>query len=365
MAFVLALLALFALFSVVHGAPVASSGLPAPSWLPTDFPLSSFSRHALLADNVHMYWTLDTGKNSMLVGVVGTFDRDAEGSYLGIGLSPTGGMKGSDIVLGFTDVSGKFMIQNRHAGGFYQPALASRQFAKLEYGVQSGNITAFVFSRPIVVDSSISCSDSDSKDWTDPDLRLQQWIVFAAGSMSRDRSNPMYHGPGDRGQVAVFLDGPETEPPKHDDGTETKFLELLPSEPIELPRNESTVYCYTYLELPRDRPYDAISISPILPPRGASPMRPHHFIVYNWCAFPSFPLLSAHLPVSIQPERRRPQIRTGPIRFDKVFYPRPRPSTIHTLRARLGRVGNWWQRTSNALGRRDAAATLCASGDSL
>ncbi|KAI9008676.1 hypothetical protein DFJ74DRAFT_688257 [Hyaloraphidium curvatum] len=277
-----AVLYALAVLSCAAAAPL-DLGLPRPTWLPSRFPLARFSRHASMAQNVHLYWHLEKEADRLLVGVAASFDHEAKGTWLGVGLSPTGGMKGSDIVVGFTKHSGEFAIQNRHAGGFYQPQLSALQFVELAFGTQEGNVTAFVFSRPLAIGLPPSCSDSDSelRQWINPDLRLQQWIIFASGSMSPDRLAPMYHGPADRGQIAVFFDGPGPLQ-GDDDSTEKKVIELRPSEPINLPSNESTVYCYTYLELPSGEPYDAVSLIPILPARDAAiAMRPHHFIIYN------------------------------------------------------------------------------------
>ena len=69
--------------------------------------------------------------------------------WVGWGLSAKGGMKGSDMVMGWVDNSGNNHFQDRHGTGNREPVNDKRQDYTLIEMSQDGGYTEFTFTRSI------------------------------------------------------------------------------------------------------------------------------------------------------------------------------------------------------------------------
>ncbi|XP_064596675.1 DBH-like monooxygenase protein 1 homolog [Liolophura sinensis] len=77
--------------------------------------------------------------------------------YIGVGFSPNGGMKGSDIVIGWVDdVTGQGYLSDRHAVGHSEPLVDASQDYTLHYSHQNGTHTVLQISRKLQL-----CGDED------------------------------------------------------------------------------------------------------------------------------------------------------------------------------------------------------------
>ncbi|OXA54578.1 DBH-like monooxygenase protein 2 homolog [Folsomia candida] len=113
--------------------------------------------------------------------------------WVGWGISPTGEMAGSDMVIGgFNADTGEAYIGDRFASGHGVPALDTIQNVELISASENATHTILEFSRAV-----------DTGD-VDQDLRVEnaiQHIVWAAG----ETDDLAYHGQVDRGHIHINL----------------------------------------------------------------------------------------------------------------------------------------------------------------
>ena len=67
--------------------------------------------------------------------------------YIGLGFSPSGGMDGADIVLGWVGEGGAVYLSDRRAVGNHAPYLDASQDLQLEAGYENDTHTVIQFSR--------------------------------------------------------------------------------------------------------------------------------------------------------------------------------------------------------------------------
>ena len=76
-----------------------------------------FKRCERLDDNYILYWKIE-GQNDTIVFKIEI--RNNAGGWVGLGMSPTGGMKGADIVI-IEKVDGRYTISDRFAEIYGEP----------------------------------------------------------------------------------------------------------------------------------------------------------------------------------------------------------------------------------------------------
>ena len=69
-----------------------------------------------------VFWTPDEASCSVEFGLAVETD-----SYAALGISESGGMTGSDIIMGWITEDGEFILQNRYAPGYVSPSLFDDQ----------------------------------------------------------------------------------------------------------------------------------------------------------------------------------------------------------------------------------------------
>lgn len=118
--------------------------------------------------------------------------------WVGFGLSPNGGMAGSDIVIGWVDSMGKAHLKDTHAVGKQAPIVDLTQNWDLLDASEKEGFTMLKIKRKLY-----TC---DQKD--DFDIKLEtQRLIFAWSDQDPDNLNLdwMYHGPNRRIKSAVLL----------------------------------------------------------------------------------------------------------------------------------------------------------------
>ncbi|KAJ3326201.1 hypothetical protein HDV06_000077 [Boothiomyces sp. JEL0866] len=203
------------------------SAVLAQSWIP--FPTDKYSQNATLTTGsnktMQLYWQV-TG-DSIEFGLA----SQNGATWLGLGVSDAGGMKGADVWLGYQK-DGKFSLEDRYSKAPGTPDLDTSQDLMLLKSYQSGNVTAFTFSRKLE-----TCDDKDMK----LSLTSPMWFIYALGT-SNDFGK---HGPGDNGQILLDISGNYfkkfSEPPQNS----SVLSVIAPS--FNIPQ-ETTVYCYSYHE---------------------------------------------------------------------------------------------------------------------
>ncbi|XP_078689271.1 DBH-like monooxygenase protein 1 homolog [Branchiostoma floridae x Branchiostoma belcheri] len=102
-----------------------------------------FPHHEALdeAGKYHLYWKFDEEKIELEAQVQTT-------GWVGLGLSPNGGMAGSDIVIGWV-ADGTAHLTDRYADGNAQPIVDESQDWELVSGYENGTHTVLRFNRKL------------------------------------------------------------------------------------------------------------------------------------------------------------------------------------------------------------------------
>ncbi|KAJ3340735.1 hypothetical protein HDU93_006405 [Gonapodya sp. JEL0774] len=169
---------------------------------------------------------------------------------------------GADIALLRKDAADDLYLTDMHAYDFAEPVADLAQNLKLLAAIQTSNVTAFAFSRPL----DAQCLDEDLT----VRLLTNQWVITAYGS-SQTLS---YHGPNSRAGRNVRLLHPEKNIFNFVAPPDAQHFDVnISSTPFIVPM-EDTIYCYSLHTLPIDGNYQIIMEEPIVSPLA------HHLIVY-------------------------------------------------------------------------------------
>ncbi|KAK8380027.1 hypothetical protein O3P69_016584 [Scylla paramamosain] len=201
--------------------------------------------------------------------------------YVGLGFSPTGGMKGADIILGWVDTSGEVFLHDRHAEGNSAPMLDQSQDVKLLGGYQNDTHTVLRFSRPWD-----TCDGEQDYVLSDDTVRV---IWSYSNRDPTSETNLHYHDR--RGTKSLFLQSPQFEMPEM--GPDVKTWEFL-SPNVSLPNDFDTLYwCKIYKMPPTTTKHHIIGFVPVVEEKNAEHV--HHILFYECHAPDSDTLFEQHL----------------------------------------------------------------------
>ncbi|KAK7072077.1 DBH-like monooxygenase protein 1 [Halocaridina rubra] len=155
--------------------------------------------------------------------------------YIGLGFSPTGGMKGADIVLAWIDdQTGELHIHDRHARGMFIPDIDNLQNIDVIGGYQNDTHTVVRFSRPW------NTCDNEQDYKLSGDTTRIIW-AYSDEDPKGDMDMLMH---SHRGTKSIYLREPTFELPQFSE--EIKTVEFLASN-VELPDDLDTMYwCQIY-----------------------------------------------------------------------------------------------------------------------
>ena len=156
--------------------------------------------------------------------------------YLGVGFSPNGGMKGSDIFIGWVTDDGQALGKDTFADGKSAPKLDKSQDYEVLGGMRNATHTSIRFRR-----NWDTCDDDDDMKLGSGTVR----IIWAIGSRAPD-NGWQYHG-AERGVRSIHLKEPAK--PKMPQGDDVKIWELRAHNQI-LPNNEDTYYGCQVFKVP-------------------------------------------------------------------------------------------------------------------
>ncbi|XP_076044750.1 uncharacterized protein LOC143027356 [Oratosquilla oratoria] len=122
--------------------------------------------------------------------------------YVGLGFSPNGGMKDSDVVIGWVnDVTGQITFHDRYAFGLMTPSVDASQDYELLGGFQNNTHTVLRFARPWV-----TC-DRDSDRMLSEDTTRVIWSYDAVDPEQTDLIPLHDH----RGTKSLYLKEPQVD----------------------------------------------------------------------------------------------------------------------------------------------------------
>ncbi|CAL4133676.1 unnamed protein product, partial [Meganyctiphanes norvegica] len=165
------------------------------------------------------------------------FEQVATTGYVGLGFSPSGGMGGADIALGWIDNSGFVHFHDRFAEGNTQPMIDDSQDYDLLGGYQNDSHTVLRFSRPWV-----SCDDQHDVQLTVRDTSRVIWAYHDEDPA--DENSVQYHS--HRGTKSMFLKEPKIETLK---GQGIDYWDVL-NPNISLPETLDTIYWCKMVKIP-------------------------------------------------------------------------------------------------------------------
>lgn len=172
--------------------------------------------------SIELFWKLNQNDIEFLLA------SNNGGSYLAMGISETGGMRGSNIWVFRKDESNKFVLETRFAETVGYPKLTETSTLLLQ-SYQSVEITAFSFK------TSINSCDLQ-KQILDPSV--PNIVIFAIGTSN----SFVQHAPGNNGNAQVDFSGsffPDPTSLQQD-----TFKVNMTSPPVNLAANDTT-YCYS------------------------------------------------------------------------------------------------------------------------
>ncbi|XP_068215999.1 DBH-like monooxygenase protein 1 [Palaemon carinicauda] len=202
--------------------------------------------------------------------------------YVGLGFSPSGGMKGADIILGWVnDLTGEVILHDRYAPGYGIPIIDKTQDVELIEGYQNDTHTVLKFSR--LWDS---CDDEDYKI-TDDTVR----IIWAYNYMDPEgEMDMMIHHK--RGTKSMYLnESPFTMRELPDD---VKTFDVVANN-ARLPNTIDTIYWCKIYKIPSvERKAQIIGFVPLIQKENIEHV--HHMVLYE-CHLPDSEIMASFLDI--------------------------------------------------------------------
>lgn len=191
--------------------------------------------------------------------------------WVGFGLSPNGGMAGSDVVIAWhLSGIGQTVFSDRFAQGRYTPKRDKSQDWHLISGREESGWSIFTFSR-----KSDTC---DTEDLVIRPVETQR-IIWAMSSDGRDPvSEPNYHR-SRRGTLSTQLLSP---PPAYQPLPNDAYSFEFRMNQFKIPANQETLWWCKTVPLPdviKDQPYYAIQTEPYIEKGNEDIV--HHMVIYG------------------------------------------------------------------------------------
>ncbi|GCC25601.1 DBH-like monooxygenase protein 1 homolog isoform X1 [Chiloscyllium punctatum] len=219
----------------------------------------TFSHHAVLDENgkYHLRWKLE---NTVI-----TFEVEVETrGYVGLGLSPTGSMAQSDMVIGGV-ANGRPYLKDYNTLNFEGKLNEDHhQDYRLEYGMENKTHTIIAFSRYLN-----SCDNKD-KIITDNTVR----VIWAYHPKDVQHNHPQYHS-SNRGRKSLHLLNPvvDTSIP-----SDVLVFEIRHYN-VTIPKKDTTYWCQIFKLPDLTKKHHVIRVEPIIQ-KGHEHLV-HHILLYQ------------------------------------------------------------------------------------
>ncbi|CAH1269899.1 MOXD1 [Branchiostoma lanceolatum] len=223
-----------------------------------------FTHHEALdeAGKYNLFWKFDEEKIEFEAQVQTT-------GWVGLGLSPNGGMSGSDIVIGWVK-DGKAHLTDRYADANAQPAMDESQDWELVSGNENGTHTVLRFNRKL-----ITCDTKDRVINKDT-MRLIWAFLDQDPEEDSGENGPWYHSSnrGVRSSILITQAVPQTSLP------DTTYTFDLTMKNVSIPSNWHTVYWCRLFKLPTlSRKHHIVKMVPVITPGNEGLV--HHLLAYK------------------------------------------------------------------------------------
>ncbi|XP_067141864.1 DBH-like monooxygenase protein 1 [Centruroides vittatus] len=228
-----------------------SSSISAENW----------KRHLRFDSNYELWWSMYDDSITFQVEV-------ATNGWVGFGISSNGGMKGSDIVIGWIN-DNQAIFHDRHAEGKFQPKIDEQQDWELLWHEKNNTHTKLRFKR--LLDT---CDDQDMVI-TEETTRL----IYAYSPENPNSIDAVsYHGPTTRGTRSVLLK--EEVEHRFTEKPEDIYYWDVRSPNVTVPEGSDTEYICTFFRVPHlDRKHHIIEFGPLIQPGHEGVV--HHMLLYE------------------------------------------------------------------------------------
>ncbi|XP_078618333.1 DBH-like monooxygenase protein 1 homolog [Branchiostoma floridae x Branchiostoma japonicum] len=240
---------------------------------------NDFTHHESLDEEgkFHLLWKFDDEKIEFEAQVQTT-------GWVGLGLSPNGGMPGSDIAIGWVK-DGTAYLTDRYAEAKAQPSVDESQDWELVSGYENGTHTVLRFNRKLTTcDVRDRVINEDTLRvlwaWHDQDPEEESGV-----------SGPTYHGTNRGARATLLLNRKLTETPTTGN---TYSFDLLMNN-VSVPDHQDTTYWCHVFEMPNlTTKHHVIKAEPIITPGNEGVF--HHVLVYKCRTNPNITILPAEHP---------------------------------------------------------------------
>eukprot|EP00794_Sanderia_malayensis_P020379 gene20379-22388_t len=238
----------------------------------TAVPLESEFEHSAWLDGgeiFKLHWTVDHQKKSI------TFAAEVKATgWVGFGIAKglTGTMKGSDIIIGWVDDSGKGQLKDYHGIGRKKPILDKKQDYQLLSASRNNTATILKFRRNLN-----TCDKEDNSINTVTTKVLFAWS--ATKISGADDSQLSYHGILNRGSRSLNLLNYVKNSIKAP--ADAKHFDLLQRN-VTVPAVQTTYWCTPFRlsdVVKLNSTKHVIQISPLIQPRAEGLV--HHMLIYG------------------------------------------------------------------------------------
>ncbi|BFZ05906.1 hypothetical protein BsWGS_08945 [Bradybaena similaris] len=243
--------------SWAFGQGVVSAG----SALGKPLPSENFTYHDVLEENYELYWEFND------THIVFETHVKTHG-YVGFGISPNGGMAGSDIVIGWVK-DGKAYFKDRYANGNSVPDVDASQDWFLLSAAEIGEYTVLKMVRKL-----------DTCDPVDRAILVGTTrVIYSYSSVDpTSDANVPYHGSVNRGAKSLLL----LDPPSDDKDAKTPSENVITvdflSRNYSVPGRGTTYHDYTYKLMDLGQKHHVIKFEPIIQ-KGHEKLV-HHMVLY-------------------------------------------------------------------------------------
>lgn len=209
----------------------------------------------------HLYW-----KVSGTTGIIFRVEVKTLG-YVALGISPNGGMAGSDIVIGWVH-NGRVFLQDRYAYKEGLPTLDSQQNWELLSGYENGSYTVLQFRRKL--------DTCDSQDFPITNNTARVIYAFHEKDPTSELFIP-YHGVHHRGSKSIMLLQPFVE--RNHLPQNIKIWDIR-SPNVTIPDDVDTTYwCKIVKAPPLNKKHHVIQVEPLIPLESSPYV--HHMVLYR------------------------------------------------------------------------------------
>ncbi|CAG5133807.1 unnamed protein product [Candidula unifasciata] len=229
-------------------------------------PSENFTYHEVLDDNYELFWNFND-THIIFETIVKT------NGYVGFGISPNGGMAGSDIVIGWVKDQQAY-FKDRYASGNTVPGVDASQDWFLLNAAETGDYTVLKMVRKL-----------DTCDGQDRAILKGTTRVIYSYSTDDPVSDAVipYHGSSNRGTKSLLL----LDPPNSEKSVETKWENVITidflSKNYSVPGNSTTYHDYIFKLPDLGQKHHVIRFEPVV--QKGHELLVHHILLYS-CSRP-------------------------------------------------------------------------------